>query len=65
MESAEDNHELKIYDEYPGYCNWTSDEGRSANVTFANHQIPLKSEALTRLPTENYPPSCQILRDCC
>lgn len=47
LEPDEDNHELKICDEHPGYCNWTSpsqDGGRNTSVPFARHQIPTVSE---------------------
>ncbi|KAK5686893.1 hypothetical protein LTS10_001028 [Elasticomyces elasticus] len=42
MEPDEDNHELKICDEHPGYCNWPPHTNLSQ--PFAKHQIPLVSE---------------------
>ena len=46
MEPDEDNHELKVCDEHPGYCNWITDPGtgKVTSVSFAQHQIPLASE---------------------
>jgi sarcosine oxidase/L-pipecolate oxidase len=44
MEPDADNHELKMCDEHPGYCNWTLD----GSTPFAKHQIPLESEARCR-----------------
>lgn len=57
MEPDEDNHELKICDEHPGYCNWLKPSGPSTaeytegdvSVPFARHQIPLVSEEGVRL----------------
>ncbi|KAJ5820060.1 hypothetical protein N7474_005651 [Penicillium riverlandense] len=52
MEPDEDNHELKICDEHPGYCNFVADAnnpaGESRSVPFAKHQIPLEAEARAR-----------------
>jgi len=50
MEPDEDNQELKICDEHPGYCNWTSDPQNSkrTSVPFANHQIPKEAEIRVR-----------------
>jgi len=49
MEPDEDNHELKICDEHPGYCNWIIDAtGKVKSVPFARHQIPLEAEQRTR-----------------
>lgn len=45
MEPDEDNHELKICDEHPGYCNWSAD---MTSLPFARHQIPKVSEAGVR-----------------
>lgn len=53
MEPDEDNHELKICDEHPGYCNWPTADHR-ASVPFAKHQIPKRSEEGVRL----------LLREC-
>jgi len=47
MEPDEDNLELKICDEHPGYCNLVRDErsaGEWKSVPFARRQIPLVSE---------------------
>ncbi|KAL4860319.1 hypothetical protein BDV12DRAFT_122199 [Aspergillus spectabilis] len=51
MEPDEDEHQLKICDEHPGYCNLVPgpdhpDEERS--VPFAKNQIPLEAEARAR-----------------
>jgi sarcosine oxidase/L-pipecolate oxidase len=49
MEPDEDNHELKVCDEYPGYCNWvTPTEGSVENPlpqsrAIPRHQIPVAS----------------------
>jgi sarcosine oxidase / L-pipecolate oxidase len=49
MEPDEDNHELKICDEHPGYCNWVEDEtSRKVSLPFAKHQIPLEAEERVR-----------------
>jgi len=49
MEPDEDNHELKICDEHPGYCNWvTGPDGKRRSVPFARHQIPVESERRVR-----------------
>ena len=50
MEPDEDNNELKMCDEHPGYCNWTSDPQNSkrTSVPFANHQIPKEAEVRAR-----------------
>jgi len=45
MEPDEDNNELKICDEHPGYCNWT-EEGVS--LPFARHQVPQEAEMRVR-----------------
>ena len=37
MEPDEDNHDLKLCDEHPGYCNWV-DKG---NVPFIRDEIPV------------------------
>ncbi|KAK3708120.1 hypothetical protein LTR37_011624 [Vermiconidia calcicola] len=46
MEPDEDNQELKICDEHPGYCNWVTDPetNQRSSVPFARHQIPRISE---------------------
>ncbi|GME32188.1 FAD dependent oxidoreductase [Neofusicoccum parvum] len=50
MEPDEDNHELKICDEHPGYLNWTTDPktGRMVSLPFAKDQIPLEAERRVR-----------------
>ncbi|KAF9629617.1 FAD dependent oxidoreductase [Lasiodiplodia theobromae] len=50
MEPDEDNHELKMCDEHPGYLNWTKDPktGRMVSLPFAKHQIPLEAEKRAR-----------------
>ena len=57
MEPDEDNNELKICDEHPGYCNFVKppDAGTAeykagdVSIPFARHQIPLISEEGVRL----------------
>ncbi|EXJ86148.1 hypothetical protein A1O1_06518 [Capronia coronata CBS 617.96] len=50
MEPDEDNHELKMCDEHPGYCNWLTDSQNSkrSSVPFPNHQIPKEAELRCR-----------------
>jgi sarcosine oxidase/L-pipecolate oxidase len=51
MEPDEDNHELKICDEHPGYCNFIPDPnypGEKRSIPFAKHQVPLEAEARAR-----------------
>lgn len=49
MEPDEENGELKICDEHPGYCNWTTtSSGTKASVPFAKHQIPKEAEERVR-----------------
>ncbi|KAL4805908.1 FAD dependent oxidoreductase [Aspergillus unguis] len=54
MEPDEDNHEMKICDEHPGYCNFIPDPFQPGtgtgvrSVPFARHQIPLEAEARAR-----------------
>ncbi|EAW11581.1 NAD(P)/FAD-dependent oxidoreductase [Aspergillus clavatus NRRL 1] len=51
MEPDADNHELKICDEHPGYCNFLPDPdrpGETRSIPFAKHQIPLEAEARAR-----------------
>ncbi|KAL3451408.1 FAD dependent oxidoreductase [Aspergillus insuetus] len=51
MEPDEDNHELKICDEHPGYTNLIPDpkhDGAVTSVPFARHQIPLEAESRAR-----------------
>ena len=51
MEPDEDNHEMKICDEHPGYINWIDDPatpGSKRSIPFAKHQIPLAAEARAR-----------------
>jgi sarcosine oxidase/L-pipecolate oxidase len=48
MEPDEDEHELKICDEHPGYCNWLTADKR-VSLPFSKHQIPLRSEEGIRL----------------
>lgn len=55
MEPDEDNLELKICDEHPGYCNWITDKnGHKRSVPFARQNIPLEAETRAR----------DFLRDC-
>lgn len=51
MEPDEDNLELKICDEHPGYSNWVADPstGRLASVPFQRHGIPRASEEGVRM----------------
>ena len=51
MEPDEDNHEIKICDEHPGYCNWTKDPetGSTSSLPFARHAIPKVSEDGVRM----------------
>jgi sarcosine oxidase/L-pipecolate oxidase len=44
MEPDEENHELKICDEHPGYTNFSTIDGVKSSVPFSRHQIPLESE---------------------
>lgn len=46
MEPDEDNHEMKICDEHPGYCNWVCNPRakRWKSIPFARHQVPTISE---------------------
>nr|OQO25227.1 hypothetical protein B0A51_05800 [Rachicladosporium sp. CCFEE 5018] len=46
MEPDAENHELKICEEHPGYCNWTaaSLHNGGTSTPFARHQIPKDSE---------------------
>jgi sarcosine oxidase / L-pipecolate oxidase len=46
MEPDEDNGELKICDEHPGYCNWLyrPDGAGPVSTPFSKHQIPKISE---------------------
>lgn len=50
MEPDVEKGEIKICDEHPGYCNWTTDPltGRKASVPFAREQIPIEAEARVR-----------------
>lgn len=54
MEPDEDNGELKICDEHPGYCNWikgtdAKDPSSSkCSIPFARHQIPVEAEQRVR-----------------
>ncbi|KAK7539936.1 fructosyl amine:oxygen oxidoreductase-like protein [Phyllosticta citribraziliensis] len=50
MEPDEDNHELKICDEHPGYLNLLTDPatGKTSSVPFAKHQVPLEAEQRAR-----------------
>jgi sarcosine oxidase/L-pipecolate oxidase len=49
MEPDEDKHELKVCDEYPGYCNWVTPPTESSGSplpqsrAIPRHQIPLAS----------------------
>jgi len=44
MEPDVKDHELKICDEHPGYCNWLTNDGQRSSIPFARHQIPFESE---------------------
>ncbi|KAL2075180.1 hypothetical protein VTL71DRAFT_122 [Oculimacula yallundae] len=49
MEPDAEKGELKICDEHPGYCNWSTDtSGARINIPFAKHQIPREAEARVR-----------------
>jgi len=50
MEPDEDNGELKMCDEHPGYCNWSADTQSSerSSIPFAKHQIPKEAEERAR-----------------
>lgn len=51
MEPDEDQHQLKICDEHPGYCNFVQDTahpGEVRSVPFAKEQIPLEAETRAR-----------------
>ncbi|KAF8849914.1 fructosyl amine:oxygen oxidoreductase-like protein [Acephala macrosclerotiorum] len=52
MEPDAEKHELKICDEHPGYCNWTTNPSSSSSskisLPFAKHQIPLEAEYRVR-----------------
>ncbi|KAH6657990.1 FAD dependent oxidoreductase [Truncatella angustata] len=50
MEPDEDNHELKLCDEHPGYCNWVEQPGSSMpmSVPIAKNEIPITSEKRMR-----------------
>ncbi|TGO51405.1 hypothetical protein BCON_0162g00280 [Botryotinia convoluta] len=49
MEPDEDNHELKICDEHPGYCNWiTGPDGKTRSIPFSKQQIPIDSSKRIR-----------------
>lgn len=56
MEPDEDNHELKMCDEHPGYCNWVEqqDSALPMSVPIAKHEIPNASEQRMK----------DFLRDC-
>ncbi|KAF2084342.1 fructosyl amine:oxygen oxidoreductase-like protein [Saccharata proteae CBS 121410] len=49
MEPDADNHELKICDEHPGYCNWiSSPTNPRRSLPFARHQIPASAALRVR-----------------
>ncbi|KAK6603114.1 hypothetical protein ACHAPC_009197 [Botrytis cinerea] len=49
MEPDEDNHELKICDEHPGYCNWIKGpDGKIRSIPFSKQQIPIDSSKRIR-----------------
>jgi glycine/D-amino acid oxidase-like deaminating enzyme len=51
MEPDEDEHQLKICDEHPGYCNFIRDPhspDELKSIPFARKQIPLEAEARAR-----------------
>lgn len=56
MEPDEDQHQLKICDEHPGYCNWVTttttdknNKNKKISLPFPKNQIPLHSESNIRL----------------
>jgi sarcosine oxidase/L-pipecolate oxidase len=50
MEPDAENHELKICDEHPGYCNWETNptDAKRTSIPFAYHQIPKQAEERVR-----------------
>lgn len=49
MEPDAEKGELKICDEHPGYCNWsTNTSGEKVNIPFAKNQIPKEAELRVR-----------------
>ena len=49
MEPDAGNGELKICDEHPGYCNFsTASSGSKASIPFAKQQIPKEAEERVR-----------------
>lgn len=50
MEPDSDNHELKMCDEHPGYCNWVDNpaDGQRKSLPFARNQIPVEAEQRCR-----------------
>ncbi|KIW44973.1 uncharacterized protein PV06_03400 [Exophiala oligosperma] len=51
MEPDEDRHQLKMCDEHPGYCNWSSPtkaDGSRASAPLAIDQIPVDAERRCR-----------------
>ncbi|KAJ9659260.1 hypothetical protein H2201_007410 [Coniosporium apollinis] len=50
MEPDADNHELKMCDEHPGYCNWVNSpaDGKRKSLPFARNQIPVEAEQRCR-----------------
>ncbi|CZT07265.1 related to fructosyl amino acid oxidase [Rhynchosporium agropyri] len=49
MEPDVEHGELKICDEHPGYCNWSTDTtGNRINIPFARKQIPKEAELRVR-----------------
>lgn len=57
MEPDEDEHQLKICDEHPGYCNWvtqeqpgsgTSSHPQPQSVPMAKHEVPAATERRIR-----------------
>ncbi|OCL15285.1 fructosyl amine:oxygen oxidoreductase [Glonium stellatum] len=50
------NHEMKICDEHPGYCNFVRVNGELRSVPFVRQQIPLEAEQrMRRLLHESMP----------
>lgn len=56
IEPDASNHEMKICDEHPGYCNFVRVDGELRSVLFAWQRIPLKAEQrMQRLLRESMP----------
>ncbi|KAF2176378.1 nucleotide-binding domain-containing protein [Zopfia rhizophila CBS 207.26] len=56
IEPDAENHQMKICDEHPGYCNFIDVEGELRSVPFARQQIPKDAERrMRRLLKETMP----------